>query len=257
MMTTSKKARGWGHLALAMLILPGGAAASAQTTTAPVPEVTVTRVAGGRVLVEVADAGVSVRKEVAGDASHVVIATATDELQVRVEKGRMVVSTPAGSVTVAGGRAADMAQLLAMLQKSEAAAHGLALLRRVPADARHFGQQSLLLTRAVLELGGGSSEAIGEHRRWVVREQARLQAGPARLQVTRVSLEGQIRGPGDCWDLYAQEAVRIAEDFAECTDGLRWYDVLDWAACSLIYTVRAEGAMAWFIACNGGVPFNG
>ena len=51
--------------------------------------------------------------------------------------------------------------------------------------------------------------------------------------------------------------ARIADDFADCTDGLEWYEVHKWAGCSLIYAVRAEGAMAWFIACNGGVPFRG
>ncbi|MCC7186565.1 MAG: hypothetical protein IT185_10015, partial [Acidobacteria bacterium] len=47
------------------------------------------------------------------------------------------------------------------------------------------------------------------------------------------------------------------DDFAECTDDLKWYDALGWSGCSLIYTIRAEGAMFWFISCNGGIPFQG
>ena len=54
-----------------------------------------------------------------------------------------------------------------------------------------------------------------------------------------------------------KEAIRIADVFAKCTDGLKWYDTLGWSGCSLIYTIRAEGAMFWFISCNGGIPFQG
>lgn len=241
-------------------VMLGGVPATAQPASPPdEPRVTVTRAAGGRVLVEVAEPGVSIRKEVAADASHVVIATPTDELQVRVAKGQMVVSTPRGSVTINGGRVQEMEQLMSILQRSDAAVRGLALLKRVPANARNFGQQALLLTRAVLELATGPSQAVATHRAWVRQERERLLAvRPAGATVSRVSLEvGQTPGPGDCWDQYAKEAVRIAEDFSECTDDLKWYDVLGWAGCSLIYTVRAEGAMAWYISCNGGVPFQG
>jgi hypothetical protein len=233
-------------------------AAGAQTTTSTVPEVTVTRTSGGHVLVEVADAGVRIRKDIGAGASHAVISTAADEVQVRVTSGQMVVSTPEGSVTVARGQTTEMAQLMQLLQRSDAAVRGLALLKRVPATSRHFGQQALLLTRAVLELGTGPSDAIAIHRREAARERARLiPGGSGRAAITRVGLAGATwqQGPGDCWDLYAKEAVRIADDFADCSEDLAWYDALGWAGCSLIYAMRAEGAMAWFIACNGGVPF--
>jgi len=233
-------------------LVPG--AAVAQTTGAE-PRVTTTRLAGGRVLVEVADADVTIRKELAGDASHVTITTRRDEVQVRVVRGQMTVSTPGGTVSVSAAHPEEMARLMAVLQRSEAASRGRELLKRVPSDPKNFGQQALLLTRAVLELAHGSSPALVTHRQWVARERARLAVPPAGVAVTRVS--SQVRGPGDCWDLYSKEAIRIAEDFAECTDGLKWYDALGWAGCSLVYTIRAEGAMFWFISCNGGIPFQG
>jgi hypothetical protein len=247
---------------LGLITLP--ASAGAQTGNTPGPAVTVTRLAGARVLVEVAGVGVAIRKEIARDSSHVVITTPKDELHVRVTGREMVVSTPGGTITVGTGRADEIAQLMAVLQRSDAAVRGLALLKQVPANARNFGQQALLLTRAVLELGSGPSTAVATHRGWVQQERERRAARRLGLPasgatVTRVGLQSgsQDRGPGDCWDAYAEEAIRIADDFVECSDDLSWYDALGWSGCSLIYTVRAEGAMFWFISCSGGFPFNG
>lgn len=221
----------------------------------PEPKVTVSRLAGGRALIEVADADVTIRKELAADASHVTITTRRDEVQLRVVRGQLTVSTRGGTVAVSAAHPEEMARLMAVLQRSEAASRGRDLLRRVPANPKDVGQQSLLLTRAVLELAHGASPALVSHRQWVARERARLGVPASGPAVTRVGL--QTRGPGDCWDLYSKEAIRIAEDFAECTDGLKWYDALGWTGCSLIYTIRAEGAMFWFISCNGGIPFQG
>ena len=245
---------------LAALVLTAATTVAAQVPASGGPAVTVTRLAGSRVLIEVADAGVAVRKEIAADASHATITTAKDELHLRVVRGQMTVSSPGGSVTLGGGTADEVAQLMAVLQRSDAAVKGLALLKRVPANTRDFGRQSLLLTRAILELGTGPSDAVSLHRRGVAEEQARrLTARPVGASVTRVAMQqgSQDRTAAECWDLYAEEAVRIANDFAECTDSLRWYDALGWTACSLIYTIRAEGAMFWFLNCNGGIPFGG
>jgi hypothetical protein len=147
-------------------------------------------------------------------------------------------------------------RLLVVLQRSDAAARARALLGRVPDGPETFTGQSLLLTRSILEFGTGSTAAISEHRQWVAQRAVEL-AGSSKAVPTVARITWQGRGPGDCWDMYSQEAIRIADDFAECTDRLRWYEAHRWAGCSLIYAVRAEGAMAWFIACNGGVPFRG
>jgi hypothetical protein len=130
------------------------------------------------------------------------------------------------------------------------------LLARVTDGPGTFAGQSLLLTRSILELGTGTTAALNEHREWVAEQAAaKARAVKPALTVTRITWKTQ--GPGDCWDIYAAEAIRIAEDFEDCTEDLRWYEAHLWAGCSLIYAVRAEGAMAWFIACNGGVPFSG
>lgn len=240
--------------ALTVMVVVGMCASRADAQSpAEVPQISVTRLAGGRALVEVKDAGVSIRKEVSGEASHVTISTGQDEVQLRVVRGRLTASTPAGSVSVSAGAPEDMARLMAVLQRSEAASRGRELLKRLPADPRDFGQQTLLLTRAVLELAHGPSAALARHREWLAEERRRLGARPA--VVVKAGL--QVQGPGDCWDLYSKEAIRIADDFSDCTDDLKWYDALGWSGCSLIYTIRAEAAMFWFISCNGGIPFKG
>ncbi len=254
MKLTSKVRLTAAAAALTVVVLSGRYVTAAEAQPAAVaPEITVTRLAGGRALVEVKDDGVSVRKEVGGDASHVTIRTRQDEVQLRVVRGQLTASTPAGSVTVSSGKSEDMARLMAVLQRSEAASRGRELLKRLPSDPRDFGQQSLLLTRAVLELAHGPSPALIRHREWLADERRGLSSRSAMVVKAGV----QVQGPGDCWDLYSKEAVRIADDFSDCTEDLKWYDGLGWSGCSLIYTIRAEAAMFWFISCNGGIPFKG
>lgn len=239
-------------LAVTMMSALCAPRAEAQPAGVP-PEISVTRLAGGRALVEVKDATVSIRKEVSADASHVTISTRQDEVQLRVVRGQLTASTPGGSVSVSAGNPEEVARLMAVLQRSDAASRGRDLLKRLPSNPRDFGQQSLLLTRAVLELAHGPSAALARHREWLAEERRR--AGSKTTAVVKAGR--QVQGPGDCWDLYSKEAIRIADDFADCTDDLKWYDALGWSGCSLLYTVRAEAAMFWFISCNGGIPFKG
>lgn len=218
-------------------------------------EVRVTR-APGRVVLDVADEHVKIRKEVRADQSIATITTAADSLVLTVRRGALTVSGPWGSMAMGTDAGAAYDRLLVVLQRSDAAAKARALLGQVKDGPDTFTGQSLLLTRSILEFGTGSTAAMAEHRQWVAQRAAALakasQTAPVVAKIT-----WQSRGPGDCWDLYSAEAIRIAMDFEECTEKLRWYEAHRWAGCSLIYAVRAEGAMAWFIACNGGVPFRG
>lgn len=218
-------------------------------------DVRVTR-APGRVVLEVADEHVRIRKEVRADQSIATITTRADSLVLTVRRGALTVSGPWGSVAMGADAGAAYDRLLVVLQRSDAAARARALLGRVADGPETFTGQSLLLTRSILEFGTGSTAAISEHRQWAAQRAAQLGKAPNAVPaVARISW--QSRGPGDCWDLYSAEAIRIAKDFEECTADLAWYEAHMWAGCSLIYAVRAEGAMAWFIACNGGLPISG
>jgi hypothetical protein len=216
------------------------------------------------VVLEVADDTVVVRKEVAGDRSIVTMTTPTDRLILTVRRGRLSVNAPgvAVSMDVAGGRNYD--RLLDVLRQSEAGVRARVLLAQVTEGPGTFVGQSLLLTRAILEAGGDSPGALRQHQQWAseraaasVAARSRLVTGGPRRVLASVGGAVQDRGPGDCWDIYAEEAIEIAHDFSECTDDAEWYEAHKWVGCSLVYTVRAEGAMAWYIACNGGAPFRG
>ena len=243
--------RGMAALMVAAALAgPGTAWAGAGTA-----DVRVTR-APGRVVFDVADDRVAIRKEVRADQSIATLTTRTDSLVLTVRRGVLTVSGPWGSMTAGSEAGAAHDRLLMVLQRSDAAARGRALLERVTNGPETFTGQSLLLTRSILEWGTGSTAAVTEHRQWVAQRAAEL-ARTAKAVPAVARISWQSRGPGDCWDLYSAEAIRIAKDFEDCTADLAWYEAHKWAGCSLIYAVRAEGAMAWFIACNGGLPISG
>ena len=243
--------------ALVVLLAPAAAAAAADS-----PTVRVTRPAAGRVVLDVADDTVAVRKELTADRSVVTLTTAKDRLSITVRRGVLTISGPRGAMTIDPGAGVDSDRIMMVLQQSDAAARARTLLARVNEGPNTFVGQSVLLTRALLEVGTGSVDAFNQHQRWVAERAAQIPAlrqalpGPGVIRASYVA-EAQKTTPGYCWDTYAQEAIEIADEFADCTDDLSWYEVHKWAACSVIYTVRSEAAMAWFIACNGGVPFSG
>jgi len=247
---------GWG---LALALVAGLAPQAA--LAAEGPTVRVTRPGVGRVVLDVADGRVAVRKEIAAERSVVTLTTATDRLSITMRRGGLTVSGPGGTASLEVGTG-ETSRVMALLQGSEAAARARTLLAAVTDGPETFVGQSMLLTRTVLEVGSGSEDALLRHQAWVAQRAtamaARPSGAPGRPTLIRAAwVESAQYGPGDCWDLYSKEAVRIASDFGDCTDDLKWYEAHKWAGCSLVYAVRSEAAMAWFISCNGGVPFHG
>lgn len=174
--------------------------------------------------------------------------------------GTLSVTSRGGAAAITTGSADEVGQLMTVLQRSPAAAAGRTLLKRVAGEPGDPGQHMLLLTRAVLELGMGASDAVLIHRQWTRAQQDRLRdRQPLQPRVVKASYQsgGGDRGPGDCWDEYAKEAIRIAHDYVDCLTGVPWWNVVKSTGCALVYTIRAEGAMWWFINCSGGFPFSG
>lgn len=256
---------GASALVLAVILPTGAAAAQASRTTAAngPATVTVTRTPERHLRLDVRDDQVAVRKDVWAGGSLVTVTTPQEQLTIGVEGSRLTVTSPTGSAVVSEDGTRGYDELLAVLQRSRAAARARTLLARVGEGPDTFVGQSLLLTRAILEAGTGTTPALNRQRRWV-REKAleqvttstRSASGP-RVVKTAWQKGGDDRGPGDCWDLYSIEAIRIADDFAECVDDLHWYDAHIYSGCALIYTVRSEAAMFWYIQCSGGFPFSG
>lgn len=255
-MNKGRRAFACGALAALMVVAVAAEAAGPAPAT-----VRVTRPVAGRVVLDVANDTVTLRKDITADRSVVTLTTERERVSIIVRRGTVSVASGGETLVADAGAGTDASRLSEFMKRSDAVTRGRKLLATVTEGPETFAGQSLLLTRAILEMGTGDGTALAQHQQWVAAQaaqkarQAQWQAGPRVLRAAY--LVGQQRGPGDCWDLYHKEAIRIAEDFAECTDGLKWYEAHLWAACSLIYAVRSEGAMAWYIACNGGVPFNG
>lgn len=242
--------------AMAVLFTPAVAAASDG------PTVRMTRPAAGRIVLEVSDNSVAVRKEMTADRSVVTVTTAKEQLTITTRRGVLTITGAGEPVTMGGGSETDARRLMAVLQQSDSAHRALKLLERVSEGPETFVGQSLLLTRAVLEVGTGSQAAMNKHLKWVsdravaMAAQSRPVLGKPML-ILAASGDSVQKTPGDCWDIYSLEAFRIYNDLVACKDQLSWYEVIDLAGCMLIYVIRAEAAVAWYIACNGGLPFAG
>lgn len=241
-------------LAVFALLFVSSAAAAADS-----PTVRVTRPAAGRVVLDVSDNAVTVRKEITAEGSVVTMTTARDRLTIAVRRGVLTISGPTGAMTADPGTGVDSNRLLVVMQQSEAARRARTLLAKVTDGPNTFVGQSVLLTRTVLELGTGTVEALNQHQQWVADQASRMPArrfteGPRFIRAAFIEPQ---KTPGECWEIYSKEAIKIADDFSDCTEDLSWYEVHLWAACTLIYTLRSEAAMAWFISCNGGLPVVG
>lgn len=60
------------------------------------------------------------------------------------------------------------------------------------------------------------------------------------------------RSTQECWDQYTRDAIPIYDDYTNCMGMQPWYDYIGQANCQAIYTLRAEMAFSWLVACNGG-----
>jgi hypothetical protein len=59
-------------------------------------------------------------------------------------------------------------------------------------------------------------------------------------------------GPKACWDSYATDAIKYADEYAACQAGCRWWQFTCVWGCDAIYAAEAETAWAWLMACSGG-----
>jgi hypothetical protein len=81
----------------------------------------------------------------------------------------------------------------------------------------------------------------------------------ADASVARATARGKVKvrqatwqGPNQCWDVYARDAIVVADAYADCYERTRWYDQLERTGCALVYLVRSELAFSWYVSCSGG-----
>ena len=61
----------------------------------------------------------------------------------------------------------------------------------------------------------------------------------------------QTEGPGYCWDEYVKEAIAAWDEWDDCHENRRWYDIIASMTCDFVYEARAIGAAAWWAKCVG------
>ena len=98
-----------------------------------------------------------------------------------------------------------------------------------------------MLTKALLGSFFGENTGTAEYQQWATES-------VNKPRVTRAALSD---GPGECWDKYAAEAIRIMNDWIQCANSCEWTGFFCMNGCGFIYDIRAEAAFMWFFSCNG------
>jgi len=197
------------------------------------------------VVVEVADASVSVRKEMRSGESLATFTSGNDQFRLTTKAGGVLAQhndAPAILVTL---NEPVLVGLAAVLRRSPAARAGLALLSRLDLSAATPVGNTLLLTRALMEVPVGLRAAVTQSLDWGKETASNVHQTRARLASA---------GPGDCWDEYAKYVTQIWDEYAACYFSCRWYAVLCPTACEFEWLLRAQLAFDWLLACSGGLP---
>jgi len=202
-------------------------------------EIRVFRAGADDLTIEVEGAGVAIRKHVAGGRSEIALTTPADTVSVVSAPGGVVVRRGSTRIDVTRAHRERGEAARALLAGSTAVREAAGLLGRLGLGEQSPLRQSLMLTRAFLLSTWGDRSGIDDLRQWSRTAATRLRATRVALQLTA----------GECWAAYAIEAIAAYNEYMECTDGKSWYDLLDIAACALVYDVRAIGAFAWWLNC--------
>ncbi|HEY3381449.1 MAG TPA: hypothetical protein VGK32_06750 [Vicinamibacterales bacterium] len=188
--------------------------------------------------------GVRYEKTVYSDHLEVVLAAENERVVLRADaSGSLSVTrdgrTRALSATKLTKR--DLLQVRNLLAGSDVVA-AFRLLAGELEDDDSPAAESTSVTAAMVGLLDGD---VGAPNRMVQRI---LRKHGARLR--QVVLQRTAR---DCWESYRWEALRIAEDTADCAGRQRWNPIWQ-SACGAEFIIRAELNWFWVIACSGGFP---
>lgn len=201
------------------------------------------RDAAGQLTIELKGRDATIRKTFAGRVSKTTIASGGHQITISLSGDDVTIATPEkvwrGSATIPD----SLSQAASYLRQSTAAIAAKRLLDHATLAANTLEGNSLLLTKAFLGSVWGEDAGTNEYQQW-----AAVKLGKPRI--SRVSLSDG--GPGDCWDKYAAEAIRIMNDYISCAQSCNWRGFFCMNGCGLVYDIRAEGAFMWYFSCNGG-----
>jgi hypothetical protein len=204
--------------------------------------------AGARELqIEVEDPLVLVRKSVRPSGIEVFLSAGSERINIAMAPGALTVSGPAGTARVSATTREEAGKAKGMLAQSSAVGRATALLARLSVKKDSPLYQALLSTRALLESASGQRAAAEELADW----SHGLKERPA---LRRISMEIDQQGPGDCWNLYALEAIAAYIQYEGCMAEEPWWDIIGMTLCAFIYDLRATGAFVWWLNCIGIFP---
>jgi hypothetical protein len=239
----------WSVMAVGLMVAPAGLADAAQRDDEPRPvvrrivdpvsgtELRVHRAVPGDALFEVAGERVTVRKSIARASSTTTVTTPDERVEVVVSREGVRLDGPDGVLIARRGDLETGLTIRARLAGSRAVAAALALLTEAGGGPRSPVTQALVATRVTLGALAGDPIARG------------TLGAAASPRVQPVALTPQ-DGPGDCWDMYVEEAVEAYMEYEDCVDNTNWYDVVGLASCLTIYEMRAVGAFSWWLSCT-------
>jgi hypothetical protein len=239
-------------VAVGLLVCTGTAAAATPCAVDAVsvadPAIVVRRDASGLATIELADNGVSVRKAYQGGSVKTTITAGRQQIVIALNGGEVAITSGGRTWKAATSNLETLEEAAAVLRNSAVVRAARALLDRTPLRPDSIGGNAMLLTKALLGSISGDSASSAEHQRWA-------QSAARRPQIVRAMQQGM--GPGDCWDMYSDEALRIASNYVDCGQACSWKGFWCLLSCGFIYDIRAEGAFMWYMKCNGGFYLNG
>ena len=249
-------------VAVALAVLAGGSRAGAvpQTTGLAVPAakptvettidgptgatLTTTR-SGGGVTIGLQAGPLAITKRVSPGKSITTILQGTEQVSLTIEASRLTVTAGPTPIVLDGRDPGAFGRVRTALAGSRSVAAARQVLDRLAVDPHTFGGQEWLLSRAVLgTLVGDPQPSRAYH-----------QTLEALVRQPRLVKAGLAAGPEQCWDEYAAWAIKIWDQYTDCTSNLKWYDLVDGSACAAIYDLQAEMAMSWLWSCSGGIAW--
>lgn len=206
------------------------------------PAIQVDRAASGAAIITIRDGAVMLRKEISPRSSVTTMGAGAERVVLTVE-GQEVVVTRAGKATRGSLSQRDtLTEVFNVLHASKAVAQAKTMLDRAVLLADSPSGNALLLTRALLGSVLGDAAGTRDYQQWIATK-------AAQPKIVRAAFRP---GPGECWDEYAKEAIRIQKDFEACVHDCGWIGLgFCQLGCSAIFELRAEGAMMWYLSCNG------
>jgi hypothetical protein len=193
------------------------------------------------VSIEVGDRSVTLQKQLVRGAAVTRVTTASERLTLTVTAGHTTVDGTLGRVMATADQPGSRAALRSVLKRSTAVERAIAMLGRLNLGPRSPLGHALLSTRMVLLAESGDAGAATEMSRWIQSARQALLLRPVAYQQML---------PGDCWDVYAKEAIETWIEMENCMKEAKWYEIAEQYICGAIYDMRALGAFTWYLKCT-------